>query len=133
MNNNPTCNKRCLECFHCEPRCIQSCRDCHRCNTFMIDRVGSNHPVPRDMFLLTRNNEDIYSNSPRPMYCKTKKCIKYESIENAKTIMNSDVSLCYFCKPNEINKNRLIFPPDIKKQGVLFLSERNGETAPSNL
>jgi len=142
MNNNPNCKKKCLDCYHCQPRCIQSCRDCHRCKTFMLDPKGMNHPVPRDMLLLTRKNEaELYggnskvsevqpsdSYAPKPMYCKTKKCLKRNTKEeNANIIMNSKFGLCYFCKPEDIHSNRVIFPPDTRGQGTLSFSEHGGE------
>ena len=62
------------------------------------------------------------------MYCGTKKCLKRNSKEeNKNVIMNSNVGLCYFCKPEDIHKNRVIFPPNIRGQGTLSFSEQGGE------
>lgn len=140
MNNNPNCNKTCLDCYHCEPRCIQSCRDCHRCKTFPLERKGLNHPIPRDMLLLTRKREmENFNNSqisdvqpsdsyvPTPLYCQTKKCLQRNTKEeNAKTIMNSDVGLCYFCDRKDVQKPRTIFPPDALGRANLSFSEYGG-------
>jgi hypothetical protein len=143
MNNNPNCKKNCLDCYHCEPRCIQSCRDCHRCKTFMMDPTGLNHPVPRDMFMLTRNNEaELYGNDPnskisevqcsdsyvpKPLYCRSKKCLKRTTTEeNAKKITNTNVGLCNFCKPEDINNNRCLFPNHVRGRSTLSFSEYGG-------
>jgi len=141
MNNNPNCKKKCLDCYHCEPRCIQSCRDCHRCRTFMMNPSEFNHPVPRDMFMLTRNNEFEQSNEdskisdvqpddtyvPKPMYCATKKCLVRDLMKNAKTIMDSNVSLCYFCTPKDMNSDREIFKNAKGRGTVPYSVYGNGE------
>jgi len=142
MNNNPNCRKRCLECYHCEPRCIQSCRDCHRCKTFMLEPSDFNHPIPRDMLLLTRKNESKVGDCdskisevqksdkyvPKPLYCKSKKCLERKTLkEHEKVITNSDVSLCYFCTPKEINEKRMVFPADTFGRSTISFSEYGGE------
>lgn len=145
MNNNPKCEKKCLDCYHCEPRCIQSCRDCNRCTGVGMFSTynGIRHPVPRDMLQLTRKSEmEYFPNSqsklsevqksdkyiPKPMYCKTKKCLQRKTNkENKNVISNSDVGLCYFCNQHDIQKNRQIFPPDTRGQGTLSFSETGGE------
>lgn len=145
MNNNPKCEKRCLECYHCEPRCIQSCRDCSKCSTYMFSTYnGIRHAVPRDMLQLTRKNEmEYFPNNqsklsevqksdkyvPIPMYCqkRNKECLKRKTREeNRQVIQNSDVSLCYFCDPHDYQRGRQIFPPDARGQGTLSFSEYGG-------
>ena len=97
----------------------KQCLNCFNKRTYIIDSKNNidDHPIPRDMFYLTRNNDIKYM--PIPLnYTKRKKIINYKN--------NPNIGLCNFCSRKDMLNERYVFN-DLSGRGILNYSETGGK------